>query len=103
MIKLTVHEEQKVNEKNDQTLNSPHTITTARRTDNIPLICTGAGPIHLVHSQPMSLATEALPETRLHFCHFPAVNKMGMVACLDVVPTPSTRKEPSNMCQNYNF
>ena len=26
-----------------------------------------------VHSQPMSLATEALPETRLHFCHFPAV------------------------------
>ena len=62
-----------VNEKNDQTLNSPHTITTARRTDNIQLICTGAGPIHPVHSQPMSLATETLPETRLHFCHFPAV------------------------------
>ena len=62
-----------VNWKNDQTLNSPHTITTARRTDNIPLICTGAGPIHPVHSQPMPLATEALPETRLHFCHFPAV------------------------------
>ena len=53
--------------------NSPHTITTARRTDNIPLICTGAGPIHPVHSQPMSLATEAMPETRLHFCQFSAV------------------------------
>jgi len=54
--------------------NSPHTITTVRRTDNIPLICTGAGPIHPVHSQLMSLATEAMPETRLHFCHFPAVH-----------------------------
>jgi len=28
--------------------------------------------IQPVHSQPMSLPTEALPETRLHFCHFPA-------------------------------
>jgi len=62
-----------VNEKNDQTLNSQHTITTALRTDNIPLICTGAGLIHPVHSQHMLLATEAMPETRLHFCHFPAV------------------------------
>ena len=30
--------------------------------------------IHPVHSQPMSLATEAMPETRLHFCCFPAVS-----------------------------
>jgi len=86
MIKVTVHEKRRVNEeqplftkkrevngKNDQTLYSPHTITTARRTDNIPLICTGAGLIHPLHSQPMSLATETMPETRLHFCHFPAV------------------------------
>jgi len=73
MIKLTVHEEARGQWKNDQTLNIPHTITTARRTDNIPLICTGAGPIHPVHSPPMSLATEALPETRFYFCHFPAV------------------------------
>jgi len=35
-----------------------------------PLICTGAGPIHPVHGQPMSLATKAIPETRLHFRHF---------------------------------
>jgi len=59
--------------KTTKPCNSSHTITTARRTDNIPLICTSVGPIHPVHSQPMSLATEALPETRLHFCHFPAV------------------------------
>jgi len=48
--------------KTTKPCNSPHTITTARRTGNIPLICTGAGPIHPVHSQPMSLATEAMPE-----------------------------------------
>ena len=39
----------------------------------IQLICAGVGPIHPVYSQPMSLATEAMPQTRLHFCHFPAV------------------------------
>jgi len=48
-----------VNEKTTKPCNSPHTMTTARRPDNIPLICTGAGPIHPVHIQPMSLATEA--------------------------------------------
>jgi len=70
-LKVTVHEETRGQWKNDQTLHcdSPH--TTARRPDNIPVICTGAGLIHPVHSQPMSLATEAMPETRLHFCHFP--------------------------------
>ena len=59
--------------KTTKPCNSSHTITTARRTDNIPLICTSAGPIYPVHSQPMLLATEAMPEIRLHFCHFPAV------------------------------
>ena len=38
--------------KTTKPCNSPHTITKARRTDNIPLICTGAGPIHPVHSPP---------------------------------------------------
>jgi len=28
----------------------------------------------------MSLATEAMPETRLHFYHFPAVN-VGLYVC----------------------
>jgi len=59
-----------VNEKNDQTLNSPHTNTTAQRTDNIPLICTGVGLIHPVHSQPMSLATEAMPRNEVTFLPF---------------------------------
>jgi len=67
-----------VNGKKTKPCNSPHTIMTAWRPDNIPLICTGAGPIHPVHSQPMSLATEAMPETRLHFCHFPAVLVYGI-------------------------
>jgi len=68
--------------KTTKPCNSSHTITTALRTDNIPLICTSAGPIHPVHSQPMSLATEAMPETRLNFCHFPAV--LCVCACLRV-------------------
>ena len=59
-----------VNEKNDQTLNNPHTITTARRIDNIPLICTGAGLIHPVHSQPTLLATEAMPRNEVTFLPF---------------------------------
>jgi hypothetical protein len=63
-----------VNEKTTKPCNSSHTIMTARRPDNIPLISTGAGPIHPVHRQPMSLATEAMPEIGLHFCHFPAVD-----------------------------
>jgi len=63
--------------KTTKPCNRSHTITTARQADNIPLICTSAGLIHPVHSQPMSLATEAMPETRLHFCHFPAVSYRG--------------------------
>jgi len=59
--------------KTTKPYNNSHTITKARRTDHIPLICTSAGPIHPVHRQPMLLATEAMPETRLHCCHFPAV------------------------------
>ena len=66
--------------KTTKPCNSSRTITTARRTDNIPLICTSAGPIHPVHSQPMSLTTEAMPEMRLYFCHFPAV--LCMYVCL---------------------
>jgi len=56
-----------VNVKTTKPCNSPHTITTAGRPDNIPLICTGAGPIHPVHSQPMSLATEAMPQNEVTF------------------------------------
>jgi len=53
--------------------NSPHTITIARRPDNIPLICTGAGQIHPVHSQPMSLATKAMPRNEVIFLPFSRV------------------------------
>ena len=60
MIKATVHEETRGQWKTTKPCNSPHIITTARRPDNIPLICTGAGPIHPVHSQPISLVTEAI-------------------------------------------
>ena len=45
-----------VNEKMIKPCNSPHTITTARRTDN--MICTGAGPMRPVHSQPMLVARD---------------------------------------------
>jgi len=59
-----------VNEKTTKPCNSPHTITTAQRPDNIPLIYTGAGLIHPVHSQPMSLATEAMPRNEVTFLQF---------------------------------
>jgi len=49
-----------------------HTITTARRPDNIPLICTGAGPIHPAHGPPKLRATEAMLRNRFHiFATFP--------------------------------
>jgi len=60
----------KVNKKTTKPRNSPDTITTARRPDNIPLICTGAGPIHSVHSKPMSLATEAIAQNEITFLPF---------------------------------
>jgi len=52
--------------KTTKPCNSPHTITIERRPDNIPLICTGAGPIHPVHSQHMSLATKAIDGSKSH-------------------------------------
>jgi len=72
-----------VNEKTTKHCNSPHTITTARRTDNIPLICTGAGPIHPVHSQPMSLATDAMPKRDYISAIFPPFFKRNrtMTVC----------------------
>jgi len=73
MIKLTLHEEARGQWEKRPNPEQPTHNHDSGRTCNIPLICTGAGPIHPVHSQPMSLATEALPETRLYFCHFPAV------------------------------
>jgi len=33
-------------------------------------MCTGAGPIHPVHSQPMSLATKAIPQNEVTFSPF---------------------------------
>jgi len=86
-----------VNKKTTKPCNSPHTIT-ARRSDNIPLICTGAGPIHPVHSQPMSLATEAMPETRLHFCHFPAVFWLFFfVLFLEQLRLPNTKRQHNHL------
>ena len=79
MIKVTVHEETRGQWKNDQTLQQPTRNHGSQRPDNIPLICTGAGPIHPVHSKPMLLATEAMPEKRLHFCHFPGFSSVVVI------------------------
>jgi len=69
MIKVTVHEG-KVNEKTTKLCNSPQTTITVWRKDNIPLICTGAGPIQSVHSQPISSATGAIPRNEVTFLPF---------------------------------
>ena len=56
--------------QNNQTHNSPshnHDSTAPRQH---PLICTGVGPIHPVHGQPMSLATKAIPRNEVTFPPF---------------------------------
>jgi len=92
-----------VNEKMTKPCNSPHKITKVRRPNNIPLICTGAGPIHPVHSQPMSLATEAMPETRLHFCHFPAVLNFVTLDKESNMSTLWWRKEFPRICSDKDL
>jgi len=67
MTKVTVHEKREVNENRPNSPSHNHDSAAPRE---YPLICTSAGPIHPVHSQPMLLATKAIPEMRLHLCHF---------------------------------
>jgi hypothetical protein len=70
MTKVTVHEKREVNEKRPNPRNSPsHNHDNAAPRQH-PLICTGAGPIHLVHGQPMSLATKAIPRNEGTFSPF---------------------------------
>ena len=74
--------------KTTKPCNSSHTITTARRTDNIPLICTSAGPIYPVHSQPMSLATRPCPKRGYISAIFPP---LFTGACGTLVTPPRGR------------
>ena len=65
--------------KNNQTLQQPITQSRQRgaQTTSAHLNWPGAGRIHPVHGQPMSLATKAIPKTRLHFRHF-----RGLFICI---------------------
>jgi len=56
--------------KNKQTLNSPSHNHDSAAPRQRPLICTGAGPIHPVQGQPMSLATKAIPQNEVEFSPF---------------------------------
>jgi len=60
MPKVTVHEKREVNEKQQNTINSPSHNHDSAVPRQHPLICTGAGLIHPVYGQPMSLATNAI-------------------------------------------
>ena len=80
--------------KTTKPCNSSHTITTARRTDNIPLICTSAGPIHPVHSQPMLLAQRPCPKRGYISAIFPPFH-----VCMRVALQPLHR----HFCYNCVF
>jgi len=66
MIKVTVHEKKRVNEEQPTPTSSPSCNHDSAVPRQHLLICTGVGPIHPVHSQPMSLATEAMLQNRIH-------------------------------------
>jgi len=70
MTKVTVHEKRKVSEKRPNPRNSPSHNHDSAAPRQHPLINTGAGPIHPVHGQPMSLATKAIPRNEVTFSLF---------------------------------
>jgi len=51
--------------RNNQTRNSPSHNHDSAAPRQHPLICTGAGPNHPVHGQPMSLAAKAIPRNEV--------------------------------------
>jgi len=65
MTKVTVHEKREDNEKRPNPPNSPSHNHDSVAPRHHPLICTGAGPILLVHDQPMSLATKVIPRNEV--------------------------------------
>ena len=56
--------------RNNQTRNSPSHNHDSAAPRQHSLICTGAGQIHPVHGQPMSLATKAIPRNEVTFSPF---------------------------------
>ena len=69
MIKVTVHEKRKVNRNRANPATAHHTITTARRPDNI---CTPVlrGRSTQFMANPCRWPQRRSPKTRLHFRHF---------------------------------
>jgi len=70
MTKVTVHEKQEVTE-NNQVPQQPITQSRHRSVQTTSAnLCTGAGPIHPVYVQPMSLATEVITRNEVTFLPF---------------------------------
>jgi len=63
-------EKRKVNGKTTKPCYSPSHNHDRAAPRQHPLICTGVGPIHPVHGQPMSLATKAMPRNEVTFSPF---------------------------------
>jgi len=56
--------------RNNQTRSSPSHNHDSVAPRQHPLICTGAGPMHPVHGQPMSLAIKVIPRNEVTFSPF---------------------------------
>jgi len=65
MIKVTVHEKQRVNEEQPTPASSPSHNHDSAAPRQHPLICTGAEPIHQVHGPPKPRATESMLRNRI--------------------------------------
>jgi len=70
MIKWTVHEKREVNEQRPNPATAHHTITTARRPDNIRSSALVRGWSTQFMANPCRWPQRPSPETRLHFRHF---------------------------------
>ena len=66
MIKVTVHEERRVNEEQPTPASSPSRNHDSAAPRQHPLICTGAEPIHQVHGPPKPRVTKSMLRQRIH-------------------------------------
>jgi len=84
-----VHEKREVNEKRPNSRNIPSHNHDSAAPRQHPLICTGAGPIHPDHGQPMSLATKAIPRDEVTFSPFSRAFSLSIAhwgTCLGLAP-----------------
>ena len=94
MTTVTIHEKQEINERQPNPRNSPSHNHDSAAPRQHTLICTGAGPIHPVHAQPMSLATKAISRNKVTFSPFSPFSRVSSL-CLSLSHTYSLSRSLS--------